>query len=177
VPLGQRCPTGWSCHDVSLCCSTITCGAPEGTCDAYPACNPGDQTLTGPCPPDRVCYERSLCGSTVYCIPAEPAVDGGTSLDGGASCDPKAEPDREYVSLSPGECTLIDYTCATGTTHFFNACGCGCEQPSWCPDFANCMPGGVPFVPPPGGDPGAPAPPLPDPCSDPTICPFTDRAY
>jgi hypothetical protein len=100
-------------------------------------------------------------------------------VDAGASCEPGAQPWRNYVSTSPDQCQLIDFYCEVGTTGFTDWCGCGCEQPSWCPEWVNCMPGAVPaFVPPPDGDPGGiPAPPQPDPCYDETICPFSGRAY
>jgi len=29
------------------------------------------------------------------------------------------------------------------TVSFGNACGCGCEQALWCPEYFDCMPGPV----------------------------------
>jgi hypothetical protein len=42
---------------------------------------------------------------------------------------------------TPDTCPVIKYTCPEGTSHFSNACGCGCEQSADCPEWFNCMPG------------------------------------
>lgn len=77
------------------------------------------------------------------------------------ACDPAKEPNRKYIGSSPAQCMLIKYACETGTTGFSNECGCGCEQPSDCPSFINCMPG-----------PGVPS------CApERTRCPLTPVAY
>lgn len=98
-------------------------------------CNPGDTEISGPdaCPPGASCYSNTICCSTVWCARAE-AGDGG-------SCDPSAEYNRSYVGSSPAECALIDFMCPPNTTYFGNACGCGCEQASTCPEWVDCMPG------------------------------------
>ncbi len=58
-----------------------------------------------------------------------------------AGCDESKEPNRKYVAHSPEQCKLVRYACEPGTVGFSNDCGCGCEQPSDCPTFINCMPG------------------------------------
>lgn len=74
--------------------------------------------------------------------------DAGTCALGAPpapACDPAKEPNRRYVASSPAQCMLVKFACEAGTNGFSNACGCGCEQPSDCPSFINCMPGpGVP---------------------------------
>jgi hypothetical protein len=63
------------------------------------------------------------------------------------TCSPAAEAhQREYVGMSPEECAAIRYLCASNTTPFANACGCGCEEDASCPDWFNCepSPGGTP---------------------------------
>ncbi len=76
-------------------------------------------------------------------------------------CDPASEPNRKYVGSSPAQCMVIRYACEPNTTGFSNECGCGCEQPSDCPAFINCMPG-----------PGVPS------CAPQRArCPFTPVAY
>ncbi len=56
-----------------------------------------------------------------------------------ATCEPNHN--LNYVGSSPEKCQLVKFFCQEGTTSFFNDCGCGCEQPSYCPEFINCMPG------------------------------------
>ncbi|MEO7096178.1 MAG: hypothetical protein ABI175_23160 [Polyangiales bacterium] len=59
-------------------------------------------------------------------------------------CDEASEPNRKYVGHSPAQCMLVKFSCVPGTSMFSNDCGCGCEQPSDCPAFINCMPGPAP---------------------------------
>jgi len=66
--------------------------------------------------------------------------DGIACTDQACTCDPDDEWYRNYVSVDPAECALIDYVCAENTTAFTNECGCGCEQSYECPQWFNCMP-------------------------------------
>jgi hypothetical protein len=67
--------------------------------------------------------------------------DQGTSCtDMACPCDPSKEWWRDYVSMSPQQCMVIDYACPVNTTGFQNNCGCGCEQDPSCPEYFDCMP-------------------------------------
>lgn len=57
-----------------------------------------------------------------------------------APCDPQKEWWRKYVTTTPDQCQVIRFTCPANTTYFSNACGCGCEQSTQCPQWINCMP-------------------------------------
>jgi hypothetical protein len=141
------CPENASCYENSACCSTIWCARYEPNCDAFPSCQ-SDEEEVSECAEEATCTSRELCGNAILCQKKE------------GSCDPDDEPDRNYVGESPGNCTLIDYTCPEHTMSFGNDCGCGCEQPSECPDFVNCAPGGTI-----------------DPLCDSDECPYTDKAF
>lgn len=143
----ESCPPGVQCYSNSICCSQVWCAPATVQCAAVPVCDPGDTEVTGACPPDLSCYTRTICGSTINCKRAS------------TSCDPEAEYNRKYVADATG-CQTIRFTCEANTTMFSNACGCGCEQDSTCPEFVDCMPG-----------PGTRSPL----CSN-TSCPFTLRA-
>jgi hypothetical protein len=121
------CPPLATCHEVSICCSTIVCAAPAAQCNAIPVCDEGDTEVKACLEEEESCYSRSLCGTTILCRDD--------------SCDPDSEFNRNYVAL--GEtCLLVDFACEENTEYFFNDCGCGCEQDSSCPEYLNCMPGG-----------------------------------
>lgn len=143
----EACPEGVQCYSNSICCSHVWCAPATVQCAAVPVCDAGDTEITGECPPDLSCYTRTLCGSTINCKRAS------------TDCDPETEYNRNYVADAEG-CKLIKFACQTNTTMFSNACGCGCEQDSTCPEFVDCMPG-----------PGTRSPL----CSN-TSCPFTIRA-
>lgn len=144
------CPPGATCYSRTVCCSTIWCMAEQAACDAIPVCEPGEVQVNE-CPETGECTERSLCGQTISCFVSASA------------CYPEAEPDRHYVSDEPDTCALIDYACPMTTTGFSNECGCGCEQPSECPDYVNCEP---------TVDPDSD----PDPLCLSEECPYTQRA-
>ncbi len=116
-------------------------------CDAAPVCDSGDEALMGPCPPNLSCYTRTLCGTTLYCLHRETGSGGAAGSGGagggggGSACSPMEEYYRHYVSTTPETCLLIDYSCPAGTRYFGNDCGCGCEQPTSCPEWVNCQPG------------------------------------
>jgi hypothetical protein len=148
----DACPIGGDCYSNTVCCSTIWCLRESAQCNAYPACDDGDEEVAV-CPTNGACYERTLCGSTLLCASAP---------DGGATCNPSTEYNRDYVGLGD-QCQLIDFMCGDNTTPFFNECGCGCEQDSSCPEWVDCMPG-----------------PTPNPqCGQDflTTCPYTQVAY
>ncbi|HQY64530.1 MAG: hypothetical protein IPF92_07140 [Myxococcales bacterium] len=78
------------------------------------------------------------------CTCGESGAVGCTKRACAPTCDPAAEPNRKYRG-NPEQCMLMRFACDPGTSYFSSACGCGCEQPSDCPAFINCMPGpGVP---------------------------------
>jgi hypothetical protein len=143
------CPVGVTCYSRSICCSTVWCAPELAQCDAYPACDAGDQEITGACPSGQACYSRSLCGNTILCM--HPT----------AACDPNTDLNRKYVSTNTAQCQYLDYLCPANTKMFSNACGCGCEQDPTCPRYIDCKPG-------PGTRPLM--------CSDATLCPYTLRA-
>jgi hypothetical protein len=154
------CPYGLQCYSREICCSRIQCarqvayqdagaggGTPVGSggqCSAIPTCPAGDTRILGACPTTSICYPVTLCGSTITC--GFPRVDAGAPADAGAgddasTCSPMAEYNRDYVAESVSVCMAIKYACPAGTVYFGNSCGCGCEQPSSCPQYVNCMPG------------------------------------
>ncbi|HTM46076.1 MAG TPA: hypothetical protein VL137_14040 [Polyangiaceae bacterium] len=132
-----------------------TGGAPMVCCLALPVCSPGETQFDNQvdCPANSQCHAVSICCSTIWCA-------GASSSDAG-TCNRDAEYNRHYVATSVSECTTVRYACEANTTAFQNACGCGCEQPTSCPQAVDCMPG-----------PG-PSDPL---CTDRTMCPFSIRA-
>ena len=122
-------------------------------CLAMPVCNAGDVQISSQssCPANAQCYPLSICCSQIWCA---------KTLDAGA-CNPSAEYFRHYVSSSATQCQVIDYACPANTTMFGNACGCGCQQETSCPQYVDCMPG----------------PTTADPlCSDTARCPYSIRA-
>ncbi|HEY3496706.1 MAG TPA: hypothetical protein VGK73_18530 [Polyangiaceae bacterium] len=120
----DECTPGASCHEVTVCCSTIVCTGEIAQCDAYPVCDAGDTQVSGACPAGGSCYTRSLCGTTITCLDS--------------ACDPATEYNREYL-FEPEACLLADYVCTTPNTKpFMNDCGCGCEQDSTCPAHLGC---------------------------------------
>lgn len=77
--------------------------------------------------------------NTCYCGP-EGSVACTKMACPAPTCDPTKEWNRSYVG-TPSTCPLIRFVCEPGTSYFANDCGCGCEQPSDCPEWINCMPG------------------------------------
>jgi hypothetical protein len=119
------CGPGETCHEVSVCCSTIWCASGPVQCEAYPTCDPGDTQLMGACPPNYTCYDRTLCGTTITCLHQE------------TGCNPETEYNREYLFAT---CETIDWGGCTipNTKMFENECGCGCEQDPTCPAHLGC---------------------------------------
>lgn len=63
-------------------------------------------------------------------------------LPGGNACVPSSdEYNREYTYTSEWQCDNLNVTCGKGTTAFSNECGCGCEQPWYCPEKVYCATG------------------------------------
>jgi hypothetical protein len=109
-----------------------TCDA--GTCKLVDGCDyngntyaPGDTFKSSDgCNTCSCMAGGGVACTKMYCVP---------------KCDEASEPNRKYVGHSPEQCMLVKFSCVPGTTMFSNDCGCGCEQPSDCPAFINCMPG------------------------------------
>jgi len=145
---GQISCTAMACYDCSWQGSWYYAG------DTYPA-GDGCNTCTCMAGGASACTEMA-CSGCVYAgqhyKPGEgfPALDGcnkcectdqGVSCtDMACACDPAKEWWRNYVAHSPEECSVIDYVCPPNTFGFSNACGCGCEQDSSCPEYISCMP-------------------------------------
>lgn len=141
------CPIGAECYSNTACCSTVWCMEEQAACDAIPVCLEGE-TEVPECPEDASCVKRALCGTVIVC------------QQGALECDHEANVHLHYVGDSPQECQVIDYSCPEYTTGFSNGCGCGCEQPSSCPEFLDCEPGGSV-----------------DPLCNSEECPYTPRAF
>lgn len=122
------CPPGASCYSNSICCSTVWCvDESPVNCAALPSCQ-ANEVEVSLCPEGATCHVRTMCGSSVLC-----QVE---------ACDYDAT-FRYYVATSPTQCALADFACPAHTNGFSDACGCGCEQPSTCPEYVDCMPGGA----------------------------------
>lgn len=148
--------------DTTITCTTMACGvctyggsvyAPGQSFPAADGCN------TCTCMKDGAvaCTERACAvtctyaGKTYTAGESFPALDGCNTCTCGSdgsvgctkmacACSPKDEWYRKYVATSPSQCAVIDFLCPSNTTYFANACGCGCEQSSSCPQWFNCMP-------------------------------------
>ncbi len=102
---------------------------------------------------ERACLSTCTYGGNTYNQgDSFPSTDGCNTCTCGSGglvgctkraclCNPANEPNNKYVGNSPAQCAVIRFACEPGTTYFSNACGCGCQQPSDCPSFINCMPG------------------------------------
>jgi hypothetical protein len=113
-------------------CNTCTCQAGGTISSTAQACLPclyeGAWRYSNKDFSDRDgCNTCSCYLGTVSCS-AEPT----------CSCDPPHEWWRSYVSTNPAECTALDYACEGELKPFSNACGCGCEEPTSCPEYAQC---------------------------------------
>jgi hypothetical protein len=169
----DECPAGTECFEAISCCEKVRCVRALVTCNAIPVCDAGDKEIMGECPLSLVCYSRTLCGTTINCISGKSGTGGagsggnggsaGAAGAGGGKCNPATEFNREYVATNPKTCMLIDYACPANTKGFGNECGCGCEQPSTCPEFVDCAPSSN----------LEPPDPL---CNSPGTCPYTLRA-
>ncbi|HTJ83195.1 MAG TPA: hypothetical protein VL400_15860 [Polyangiaceae bacterium] len=81
-------PNDSGCHDVTLCCATISCmpagcnGGPGCGCDVPPTCPP-DSFQVSSCPSDVDCFAVEDCGETIFCASGPPQCDGFPSCDPG----------------------------------------------------------------------------------------------
>lgn len=126
-----ECPAGASCRRVQVCCDTIWCATfEEPQCDGLPACNGGDEEITGECPASAECYSRTLCGATIQCVVTA------------ADCQWDDDYNRQYAGRSADECAVVRFACDEHTEAFFDECGCGCEQAADCPPRSACAPMG-----------------------------------
>jgi len=163
---GETIPGGCndcSCNDGEIICTDVECF--PGTCEyngqtynAGESWGLGDGCNSCACNPDGTvactgayCAQECTYAGVIYDEGSSfPALDGCNTCtcEAGAvgctelacMCNPAAEWWRDYVSLDPKECELIDYGCPTNTTGFNNECGCGCEQSAACPEYFDCMP-------------------------------------
>lgn len=136
-----KCPRGQTITSIDFASyglPTGSCGAgfAVGTCHATSSKSKvRDLCLNQP-------FCRVLAANTVFGDPC-PGKDKNLAVTYtcSASCNPAKEFNRKYVSTDPRQCRAMFYACKTaGTKPFSNACGCGCEQPSDCPEWINCMP-------------------------------------
>lgn len=139
------CPVGGECYSNTMCCSTVWCMKQQPLCDAVPTCA-SDETQVDACVEGRTCVKRALCGEVITCQKLE------------SFCNPDQDPNRHYVAQG-SDCQDLLFECPEHTSIFFESCGCGCEQPSSCPEYVDCMPGGEI-----------------DPLCESDECPFTTRA-
>jgi hypothetical protein len=167
VPVGESVPAGDGCNtctcgpDGFLACTAMACVTCTHDGETYPpgasfpagdGCNTCTCDETGMVSCTEMACVRCEYGGQSYGVGEEfPAGDGCNDCtcgrDGSVTCtkmacicDPAVEWDREYVSLDPAECMVIDYACPANTTSFSNDCGCGCIQSDECPEFFDCMP-------------------------------------
>lgn len=115
-------------------CNECTCMAGGVVSSTAVACLPclygGKEMPSGSTFPDRDGCNSCTCEqATVSCTKTA------------CACDPTKEWWRNYVATSGKECMLVDFACDNGTKPFSNDCGCGCEEPNTCPQFAQCDPG------------------------------------
>ncbi len=97
--------------------------------ECLPCLYAGKEVLSGATIPDRDGCNSCTCEfAAISCTKKA------------CTCDPAKEWWRNYVATSAKECSLVDFTCDAGATPFSNDCGCGCEEPSTCPQFAQCDP-------------------------------------
>jgi len=169
-PVGANVPGGGDGCNVCTCvaANTVTCmheDCPDEGCayqgmlyppgSSWPA---GDGCNTCECEPGGIVSCTAVwCAQCVYGGTSYPPGASYPSLDGcntctcqpdgtssctkvACACDPTGEWWRKYVSESPSECMVIDYSCPINTTAFSNDCGCGCEEAASCPQSFDCMP-------------------------------------
>ena len=129
IDIDSGCPVGAECYAKTVCCETGYCMRQQPICDGIPTCQEGESEVTE-CPEGWSCTLRALCGAVITCLKDD-------------VCDPTVQPNRDYVASSEAECATVDYSCPEHTTSFTDECGCGCEQPSTCPGWLDCAPGGL----------------------------------
>lgn len=162
-PASDGCNTCECLSEGDLICTDIPCAVEMCSYEGYFHA-PGETWLSNnqctsctceaggeaECATGIVCNSCYYAGVLYESDQSFPALDGCNTCtcNGGAvgctklacPCDPAEEWYREYVATNPEACQVIDYACPPGVSPFFNDCGCGCEQPSWCPQSFDCMP-------------------------------------
>jgi hypothetical protein len=165
---GDQFPAGDGCNTCrcepggAVSCTLMACGDCEyqGTShelgETFPS---GDGCATCTCEPGGVQCEATGCA--IGCASGGPSFPAGATVPAGdgcntclcagdgqfgctkvaCACDPAKEFGRDYVGGSVEECQVIDFSCPANTEVFANACGCGCEQDLWCPEYFSCRPG------------------------------------
>lgn len=124
---GQTWSTGPCSSCTCLAGGQIACG---GTLCPNPSCTYGGQDYpVGASFPDRDGCNTCQCTQS-----------GVTCTKVACQCAPDKEWWRNYVSKDPAMCATIRYDCPANTTPFQNACGCGCEEGTACPQTLDCMP-------------------------------------
>jgi hypothetical protein len=123
----------------------VICLSPEGMmgkCDQGKCVYPGPTT----CLYGGVTYSlgqsfssRDGC-NTCGCVALPDATPGLLCTTKACQCNPDTETYHRYVETDAMKCAVLDYTCPDNTAMFTNACGCGCEQSSECPDTFTCTP-------------------------------------
>lgn len=162
-PAGDGCNTCTCMETGEAACTLMGCvatctyqGATYTEGQSFPA---GDGCNTCTCQADgsAACTEIACAPVCVYAgveyQPGDsfPALDGCNTCtcDAGGTigcteiacaCDPAKEWWREYTSMDPQECMLLDFDCGPNLTRFDNTCGCGCQQSEACPPVFDCMP-------------------------------------
>jgi von Willebrand factor type C domain len=161
-PAGDGCNSCSCGDDGSVACTKLAC--PQGQCSHEGYFHaPGtswqsfDQCDSCTCEAGgmAICSDNGACTTCYYAGALHqsgdtfPSIDGCNNCtcdDGGIACteiacpcDPAKEWWRSYIG-GPGDCAVIDFDCAAPTNAFENECGCGCEQPAWCPQVFDCQP-------------------------------------
>ena len=119
--------------------------------DSFPAtdgcntCNCGPGGVVG-CTKIACATTCSYGGRTYDAGDSFPSTDGcntcSCSTGGRVACTERAcvnDWNKRYVG-TPATCPLIRFVCEAGTQYFSDARGCGCQQPSDCPEWINCQP-------------------------------------
>lgn len=79
-----------------------------------------------PCEGGKVCVDDPRDD----CDPRRGGADcGGICVTSVDSCEVRhLDPARDYLGRSPADCARIRFSCPTGSTAFFDHCGCGCTK-------------------------------------------------
>lgn len=161
-PAGDGCNTCSCAEDGSVACTKQAC--PMGQCSnegyfhapgeswlsnnqcAACFCDEVGQAICSDNGPCTTCYYAGTLYTSGQTFPALDGCNDCTCDDGSiacteiaCACDPAQEWWRSYIGDAQS-CATIDFDCAPPTVAFQNSCGCGCEQPSWCPQVFDCEP-------------------------------------
>ncbi|EYF03289.1 hypothetical protein [Chondromyces apiculatus] len=163
-PAGDGCNTCFCDSDGSVGCTLAACDEPPGVCDTPQGPIAAGESYSSDCntctcqPSGDVACTAIGCVDTCYyegemyhvgeSFPDADSCNTCTCMDDGnvactdtaCACDPDTEWYRDYVSLDPAQCEVIDYNCPEHTSAFGNDCGCGCEQSPECEQTYDCQP-------------------------------------